>query len=83
MDLTLNQIVAWAGSLLLTIGAAWQVINKFSPKIKKAITIAKESLDLLDSVLKAVEDQKVDDLEVAKIRDEANQLIAAIKAIKS
>ena len=79
----LNGIIAWAVSLLLTIGVVWKAVSKFSPKIKKSITIAKESLDLLDTVLKAVEDQKVDELEVAKIREEANSLIAAIKAYKS
>lgn len=83
MDITLNQIVAWGASLLIGIGAVSAFLAKYSGKAKKAVFVAKESIDLLDATLKSIEDGKVDDIEVAKIRDEVNQLMTAIKALKS
>ncbi len=79
----INQIVAWAVSFVIGIGAVSAFIAKYAGKAKKAISIAKEAIDTLDTVLKAVEDSKVDALEVEAIRKEANELMAAIKAIKS
>jgi len=75
----LNQIIAWAGSLIVGIGVVWKVISKFSGKARRYFSIAKNSLDLLTAVLDAVEDQKIDEVEVATIRKEANELITSLK----
>lgn len=77
MDWT--QIIAWVGSILLSMGAVWKIVEKFSPKIKKYISITSEALSLVDEVLKAVEDKKINDTEIARIRKEAEELMAALK----
>jgi hypothetical protein len=74
-----GQIVGTIVSFILGIGVVWKAVEKFSPKIKKYISIASESLELLDKVLKAVEDKKVDDTEIADIRKQAEDLMAALK----
>ena len=74
-----GQIAATLGSFVLGIGVVWKVVEKFSPKIKKYISIASESLELVDKVLKAVEDKKIDDLEIVEIRKQAEDLMAALK----
>ena len=74
-----GQIAAVIGTFVLGIGAVWKIVEKFSPKIKKYISIASEALSLVDAVLQAVEDKKIDDTEIARIRKEAEELIAALK----
>ena len=68
-------IVTSIGTFVLGIGVVWKFLGKFTPHAKRYIGVAKESLDLLDTVLKAVEDQKIDTIEVEAIRKEAEELI--------
>jgi hypothetical protein len=75
----LNHIIATALTFLAGIGVVGVFIKKYAVKAGKYLSIAKETLDLLDTVVKAIEDQKIDDIEVAKIREEVNALMAAIK----
>lgn len=74
-----GQIAAVIGTFVLGIGAVWKIVEKFSPKIKKGISIASEALSLVDEVLRAVEDKKIDDAEILRIRKEAEELMAALK----
>jgi hypothetical protein len=74
-----GQIAGVIGSFVLGIGAVWKIVEKFSPKVKKYISVASEALALVDEVLKAVEDKKIDDAEIARIKKEAEDLMAALK----
>jgi hypothetical protein len=75
----LNQIIAWASSIVLSIGVVWKVVETYGPKVKKYVSIAREALEIVDEVLKAIEDKKVDELEIEKIRKNANELMALLK----
>ena len=75
----LGNLIAPIATFILGIGAVWTFLAKFTPAAKKYIGIAASSLALLDKVLKAIEDQKVDDAEIQAIREEANKLIISLK----
>lgn len=75
----LNQIIAWASSIVLSVSVVWKVVENWGPKVKKYVSIGGKALTLLDKVLTAVEDKKVDELEIEAIRKEANELMEAIK----
>jgi hypothetical protein len=74
-----GQLAAVAGSFVLGITAVWKIVEKFSPKVKRYISIASKSLTLLDKVLLAIEDKKIDEAEIAEIRKEAEALMLALK----
>ncbi len=74
-----GQIVGTIVSFVLGIGVVWKVVEKFSPKVKKYISVATEALSLVDEVLKAVEDKKIDQGEIDRIKKEAEELMAALK----
>lgn len=78
-----NAIFAWGASIFLGISAVSVVVAKISGKAKKYLSVAREALDLLDETLKAVEDGKVETLEVERIREEGQQLADAIKKAKA
>lgn len=74
-----NQVVAWIGSLVIAIPAVWKLIEKFSPKIRRALKISKEVMDLLNELLDALEDHKITKEEIESIMAEVAELQAALK----
>lgn len=73
------QIVGYVITVILGIGGVGVVVAKYAGKAKKYLHIASEALALLDTVVSAVEDQKIDDLEIAAIKEKAEALMADIK----
>lgn len=71
----ISMIATW----VISLGVVWKLVEKYSPKIKKYIRVSSEALSLLDTVITAIEDKKIDDIEVDKIRKEANDLMEALK----
>ena len=74
-----NQIIAWVSSILLTIGTVWAVVERLSPKIRKVIKIAKETIDVIDITLDSASDRKLTREEIENIRVQINELLDAIK----
>ena len=73
------QVIATSiGTFILGIGIVWKFLGKWTIHAKRYVGVAKEALDLLDVVLKAVEDQKIDTIEVENIRKEAEELIKTL-----
>lgn len=71
----ISMIATW----IISLGVVWKLVEKYSPKIKKYIKVSSEALSLLDTVITAIEDKKIDDIEVGKIRKEANDLMEALR----
>ena len=74
-----NQIAASIGTFILGIGVVWTVLAKFTPKARKYFKIAKEALDIVDSVLTVVEDKTLTTQEIENIAKEAKELKDALK----
>ena len=74
----MNNLIAPIATFILGLGAVWTILAKFTPAAKKYIKIASEALGLLDSVLTAIEDKKIDNGEIVNIRKEADELLAAL-----
>ena len=68
------QIIAWVSGVVLGIGAIYRAVDKWSPKIKRAIDITDETLDVVRTVLNAIEDKKVTKQEVEWIVKELEEL---------
>ena len=75
----LQSHIAMVATWIVSLGVVWKVVEKYSPKIAKYIRVTRKALDLVDTVLTAVEDKKVDELEVESIRKEANELLEVLK----
>jgi hypothetical protein len=84
MDLT--QIIAVGVTALLSIGGIGVFVAKNIAKAKKAINVASESLDLVNTVIKSLEikagetKSELTADEIKAITAEYNELMAAIKA---
>lgn len=74
----LNTLIAPVATFILGIGIVWKFLSKFTPAAKKYIGIASNALGLLDVVLKAIEDKKIDGVEISAIRKEAEELMVSI-----
>ena len=75
----LQSHIAMVATWVISLGVVWKIVEKYSPKIKKYIKVSSEALSLLDTVITAIEDKKIDDIEVDKIREEVNDLMEALK----
>lgn len=75
----MEQWVAWVSSFLLGVSGAWVVIQKFSPKARKALKISAETIELIEEILSATDDQKIEKHEVELILKRIGDLQAALK----
>jgi hypothetical protein len=75
----LEQIVAWISSIVLGIGVVWKLVERYSPKVRKALKITTETLELLDTLLDAIEDKQVTKEEVEGIIQKVQDLQTALK----
>lgn len=75
----MEQLIAYAGTALLGVAVVAAFVAKYAAKIGKYINIAKEALDIADTVVKAVEDGKVDELEVKELVKEISDLREVLK----
>ena len=76
----MNTILAWIASLILGMSVVWKWVTKWSPKIKRALAITDETLDVLRTVLDAVEDGKVTRQEIEEIMIQVEQLQEVLKS---
>jgi len=67
-------LAAWIGSFVLGIGVVWKFLNKWSPKMKNALAITDETLDIARSILDAWEDRKITKEEIEGIVREIEEL---------
>jgi len=74
-----GSIVAPIVSFVLGIGVVGAFVAKYAGAAKKYLNIATEALSLLNTVVKAIEDKEVTAGEVNLIKDEINDLMAALK----
>ena len=75
----MEHIIAWISSFVLGIGVVWKIIEKYSPKVRKALKISAETLELLNHILEATDDKKITKEEVEKIMLAVEDLQAALK----
>lgn len=75
----MEQIIAWVSSLILTAGVVWKVVERFGPKVRQGLKITNETLDILNSILDAVEDRKITKEEIETIVREIEELQAVLK----
>lgn len=57
---------------IISIGAVSLAIKKYGPKIRKFVNVGRHGLDMIDTLLDAVQDDKITDEEIKKIVDEVN-----------
>jgi len=71
----LATVVTW----IISIGAVGVVIKKYGPRIRKFIKVGRESMDIIDTLLDALKDDKVTDDEIRSIIKEVNDFKEAVK----
>jgi hypothetical protein len=74
-----NQFFAWIASYVVGIGVVAVFIEKNLGKVRKAIKIADETLDVLNSILDASEDKRITAKELEVIMAQVTELQAALK----
>ena len=70
-----NQVVAWIGSLVLSMSAVGVLINKYGPKIRKASKVTAHILELVNGILDAAEDKQI-------TKEEVELILALVKNLK-
>ena len=74
-----NQGLAWLGSLFLGIAAVGAALHKYSPIMRKYVKITREGMDLIDTLLDAVQDDKITEDEIKAIAKEVQDFKEAIR----
>lgn len=74
-----HQNIAWTASLIISSGAVWGFMTKYSPKIRKASKVAAKTLELINDVLDASDDKVVTKEEVEKILAHVSELREVLK----
>jgi hypothetical protein len=72
-------ILAWVSSAVLGIGVVWKFVGMYKGKIRKAVRVAAETLDVLNSIIDAIDDKVITKAEIELIIDEVKQLQAVLK----
>lgn len=75
----MNTMVAMGVTFILGMGGVAAFVAKFLPKVVRYVTIAKEAVDIADSAVKALSDNKITNDEIASLLKEVNDLKAALK----
>lgn len=69
----MDSIISHGLTLLLGVSVVGAFVAKYASKAKKAITALKESLDVIDGVIKAAEDKAVTEAEFQEFVKEAKE----------
>lgn len=75
----LMQIGAWIGSLIIGIGVVSKLISKWSPKVRRGVKIASEGIELVDTLLDALEDGKLTKVELELLKNRFEDLRDVLK----
>jgi len=75
----LNQVIAWGASFIIGIGVVWRVVSKYGIKVRRAIEITDEVLDIVTSILNAADDKKFTKEEIELILKEVQDLQEVLK----
>lgn len=70
-------MAALGATFLLGVGVVGTFVVKYAAKAKRAVVLLKEGMDVVESVIVAIEDKEVSAAEVNKIVEEAKQVKAA------
>ncbi len=71
----LPMVATW----IIGIGAVSIAIKKYGPKVRRFVKIGRESMDMIDTMLDALQDDKVTDDEIRAIIKEVNEFKEATK----
>ena len=77
--LTSNSVLAWIGTIIVSIGAVGTLITKYGSKIRKAIKITNEVLDVVEAILAAADDKDITKEEIEIIAEQVAELQAVLK----
>ena len=77
----MENIIAVGVTFVLGIGGVGGVVTKHIGRARKAVTLAKEAFDVMEAVLKAVEDKNVDEAEIKQLIAETKEAKAAFIAL--
>jgi RecA-family ATPase len=75
----LSSHVTTVATWIISIGAVSLAIKKYGPKIRKFIKIGREAMDIIDTLLDAVQDDEIIDDEIKSIIKEVNDFKEAVK----
>jgi hypothetical protein len=64
--------IATLATLIVGLPAVGILIKKYGPKIRRFVKIGRGAMDIVDTLLDALQDDKITDDEVAKIIAEVN-----------
>lgn len=78
MDFVWN-VVAWLSSLILGMSVVWRFVEKNGPKVRKALRIADETLDVVNAILDASSDKRITAAELKVIVAQVEELREALK----
>ena len=81
MNLDLNSLIAPVISFILGIGIVGTFLAKFIPKSKKYFKIAKEALDVVDTVVESLE-IKAGEVKSTLTEDEMKNILKEAKELK-
>jgi hypothetical protein len=71
--------IATVATWIVSIGAVGIAIKKYGPKIRRFVKIGRESMDIIDTLLDALQDDKITDDEIKNIIEEVNHFKDVIK----
>ena len=75
----LSTNIATVATWIVGIGAVGVVIKKYGPIARKWVKIIREGMDMVDTLLDALQDDKITDDEIAKVVAEAQAFKDALK----
>ena len=70
----MTSILAWVGSLLLSMGIIYKFFSKWSPKIRWSLKLINEVHDVVETMLRVVEDRKITKQEVRELLEEIDEV---------
>jgi hypothetical protein len=69
------QFVSWVSSLVLGMSVVWKFVEKNGPKVRKALRIADETLDVVNAILDASSDKRI-------TADELKVIVAQVEELR-
>jgi GTPase len=76
----MENIIAVGATFVLGISVVGVFVGKYIGKLVKGITLAKEALDVVEAVIKAIEDKNMSEAEVKNVIVQAKEAKAAFTA---
>lgn len=75
----LSSHIPMVATWIISLGAISIAIKKYGPKIRKFISVGRHGLDVIDSLMDALTDDKITDEEIAKLLAEVQAFKDSIK----